>query len=139
MTDQIQIFFRNSDSSEKLTIITVGSMYQADSVLAWYGSYYNGDDYTVTIDGALQDLDINGRIIERTIKDCPFCGGEAADWGHPKEGESLTYHCKDEACPGAEIISATFEKWNTRSSPYAIRINGNNPIDFTECTVTVTP
>ena len=43
--------------SENRMKVDIGSVAH---ILAWYGAYYAGDDYTVHVNGILVQLDLNG-------------------------------------------------------------------------------
>jgi len=62
MTKQIEVLFNNNDAVDRFIRITVGSMAEANHVMAWYGAFYSGDDYQVAIDGDLEDIDIDGNL-----------------------------------------------------------------------------
>lgn len=36
-------------------------------IMEWYGAYYAGDDYTVTVNGKIQPMGINGEHEPETI------------------------------------------------------------------------
>lgn len=55
----VMLVFNNADATPRSTVIRVS----ADSVphvMAWYGAYFAGDRYTVTLDGRNVRMDMNG-------------------------------------------------------------------------------
>ncbi len=59
----VTLIFTNKDAHDRVITMLVNAKAVANIVM-WYGAFYAGDDYTVTIDGVLQKLDHNGEIVQ---------------------------------------------------------------------------
>ena len=62
-TQIVNLEFNNADATPNSCSITC-SEDSVKLILTWYGSYYAGDDYEVTLNGELLNLGINGELIE---------------------------------------------------------------------------
>ena len=61
--DIVTLVFNNADATPKSQVLRV----RRDSVariMAWYGAYYAGDRYTVTVDGRNVRMDPDGEMVE---------------------------------------------------------------------------
>lgn len=54
--------FVNQDAVPKEAEIALHSKDGVEEIMAWYGSYYAGDDYEVFLDGDKLDIDPNGEL-----------------------------------------------------------------------------
>lgn len=61
MTVKIEI--KNNDACQTHWVMQVDAA-SVEQIVEWYGAFYAGDDYTVTLDGVLQTLDHNGEIVK---------------------------------------------------------------------------
>ena len=57
------VVFNNADAKPRSVVIRAD---QASilHIMAWYGAYFAGDRYTVTIDGRKAKMDHNGELID---------------------------------------------------------------------------
>ena len=62
----VTVVFSNAEARPHNVTVecTVASIPQ---IMAWYGSYYAGDRYTVTVDGRDVRMDLNGEPIEGAL------------------------------------------------------------------------
>lgn len=64
-----KLVFSNADATPK-NVCVVLSRESIPHVMAWYGAYFAGDRYTVTLDGRNVPMDQNGEM--RTMVGCVF-------------------------------------------------------------------
>lgn len=57
--DLVTLVFNNSDATPKSTVLLIHQNSVAP-VMDWYGAFYAGDRYTVTVDGRNVPMDQNG-------------------------------------------------------------------------------
>ena len=55
------LVFNNADAIPKSIALKV-SRDSVPHIMAWYGGYYSGDRYTVTLDGRNVNMDLSGEI-----------------------------------------------------------------------------
>jgi hypothetical protein len=55
----MRLVFSNAEATPHNVALDV-SEDSVDSILSWYGAYYAGDRYTVTLDGRDVPIDMNG-------------------------------------------------------------------------------
>lgn len=69
MSEQtVALRFHNREATPPITCLRV-SRSSVEPIMAWYGAYYAGDEYTVTINGKEVPHDMNGELEPLTI-DC---------------------------------------------------------------------
>ena len=56
----VRLVFSNADKSTPRNTVIETRMSDVANIMAWYGAYYAGDRYTVTVDGRNVPMDING-------------------------------------------------------------------------------
>jgi len=57
-----ELMFVNSDATPKVSAVHV-SLASVPAIMAWYGGYYAGDRYTVSLDGKRIEKDRNGEML----------------------------------------------------------------------------
>ncbi len=57
-----ELQFVNSDATPKTETLHVSSA-SIERIMAWYGSYYAGDQYAVFVDGLHVEKDQNGELV----------------------------------------------------------------------------
>jgi len=57
-----ELMFVNSDATPKVSAVHV-SLDSVPAIMAWYGGYYAGDRYTVSLDGKRIQKDLNGEVL----------------------------------------------------------------------------
>ena len=57
--DNVTVVFNNADAKPKSQVVHVHPD-SLEQVMEWYGAFFIGDRYTVTVDGRKVPLDING-------------------------------------------------------------------------------
>jgi len=62
MNDIVRLIFNNADATPKTEVLDV-SRDCVERIISWYGSYFYGDRYTVTIDGRNVRMDQNGEMV----------------------------------------------------------------------------
>lgn len=62
MTSTRELLFVNKDAKPKKTLLLVDAPSIAP-IMAWYGAYYSGDRYKVTVDGQRVHMDHNGELV----------------------------------------------------------------------------
>ena len=55
----VRIVFNNADATPKTEVIDAGED-AVSRIMAWYGAYFAGDRYTVTVDGRNVPMDQDG-------------------------------------------------------------------------------
>lgn len=60
------LVFSNADASSPRNISITTDLASVSHIMAWYGAYYAGDRYTVTLDGRNVRMDINGEPLAVT-------------------------------------------------------------------------
>ena len=61
MSDMVKLVFNNADATPKTEVVHVHPDSVAQ-VMAWYGSHFAGDRYTVALDGRNVPMDQNGEV-----------------------------------------------------------------------------
>ncbi|MCA2590195.1 MAG: hypothetical protein IM509_05445 [Microcystis sp. M31BS1] len=59
MTKIVRLVFNNADATPKSSVLDVAEENVSD-IMNWYGAYFAGDRYTVTVDGRNIRMDGNG-------------------------------------------------------------------------------
>ena len=59
--DSVKLVFSNADATPKTTVLHLRRD-AVPHVMAWYGAYFAGDRYTVTMDGRNVRMDQNGEM-----------------------------------------------------------------------------
>lgn len=59
-----RLVFSNADAKPRNVALDV-SEGSVTHIMAWYGSYFAGDRYTVTLDGRNVSMDQNGEMIQK--------------------------------------------------------------------------
>lgn len=54
-----KLIFNNADATPKSVVIECAAA-SVPNIMAWYGAYFAGDRYTVTLDGRNVPMDRNG-------------------------------------------------------------------------------
>lgn len=57
-----ELLFVNKDAKPKKTLLLVDASSVAP-IMAWYGAYFAGDRYKVTVDGSRVQMDQNGELV----------------------------------------------------------------------------
>ena len=57
--DMVTLVFNNADATPKSTVLRINRD-SVPHVMDWYGAFYAGDRYAVTMDGRNVRMDING-------------------------------------------------------------------------------
>lgn len=57
-----ELLFVNKDAKPKRTLLRVDTAAIAP-IMAWYGAYYAGDRYKVSVDGSRVGMDQNGELL----------------------------------------------------------------------------
>lgn len=66
----VELLFCNKDAVDTTTSIFCCTK-SVPHILAWYGAYWAGDDYTVTMDGKPLRLDLNGELETEVLNVSP--------------------------------------------------------------------
>lgn len=70
MTILFHIGFHNVDAARQIETVTVAYLKDVAKVVRWYGAFFAGDEYAVTVNGEQIEIDQNGAVVH--IKDdCP--------------------------------------------------------------------
>ena len=62
-----KLVFNNADATPKTEVIECSDASVA-RIMAWYGAYFSGDRYTVTLDGRNVPMDQNGEPTAATLQ-----------------------------------------------------------------------
>lgn len=62
MKTALELLFTNKDAKPKKTLLMVDAASVAP-IMAWYGAYYAGDRYKVSVDGKRVQMDQNGELV----------------------------------------------------------------------------
>lgn len=62
MANTRELLFVNKDAKPKKTLLLV-DVPSIAPIMAWYGAYYSGDRYKVTVDGQRVQMDMNGELV----------------------------------------------------------------------------
>lgn len=61
--DIVTLVFNNADATPKGVVMRVDRKAVPD-IMSWYGAYFAGDRYTVTMDGRNVPMDQNGEMLK---------------------------------------------------------------------------
>lgn len=61
-----RLVFTNPEVGQN-QVLEVAGLHEVAAIMAWYGAYFAGDDYTVTVDGVPVAMDKNGEIKSAVI------------------------------------------------------------------------
>lgn len=67
MADLVELKFTNSDARPKVETVHVSAASVAP-IMDWYGAFYAGDRYRVTVDGKHVAKDRNGAVLPSPTK-----------------------------------------------------------------------